>query len=142
MEHLVYCDAKAKALEKILNGAKTMVIRGAAGRKLPYGRVFAGENLYFIENNGSGLIKAKATVKNVFNSEKMTKTESELLVSENQDKLNLTNAQIKRWAGKKYLCLIEISNVESIEPLKLTLERNMDDWVIVEKISSIVQSSP
>lgn len=141
MDHLVYCDAKAKVLEKILNGTKTMIIRGAAGRKLPHGRVFEGETLYFIENNGNGLIKAKATVKSVFNSEKMTEDEAKVVVAENQDKLNLTDAQIKRWAGKKILCLIEIKDAETIETLTLAHQSNMDDWITVEKITSILEGS-
>ena len=33
MVHLVYCDDKSKELNKILDGSKTMIIRGAAGRK-------------------------------------------------------------------------------------------------------------
>ncbi|MFZ5354572.1 MAG: hypothetical protein ACOZCL_17855 [Bacillota bacterium] len=141
MEHLVYCDTKAKVLEKILNGTKTMIIRGAAGRKLPHGRVFAGETLYFIENNGSGLIKAKATVKSVFNSEKMTEEESKALVAANQHKLNLTPDQIKRWAGKKVLCLIEIQDAKEIDTLKLERQSNMDDWITVENINSILEGS-
>lgn len=141
MEHLVYCDAKSKVLENILNGTKTMIIRGAAGRKLPHGRVFEGETLYFIENNGNGLIKAKAIVKSVFNSEKMTEDESKAVVAENQDKLILTDEQIKRWAGKKVLCLIEIINVQSIEPLTLARQSNMDDWITVENISTILEGS-
>lgn len=141
MEHLVYCDAKAKVLEKIINGSKTMIIRGAAGRKLPHGRVFEGETLYFIENNGNGLIKAKATVKSVVNSEKMTEDESKAIVAQNQDKLNLTADQIKRWAGKKVLCLIEIKDVQAIEPLTLVRQSNMDDWITVEQITSILEGS-
>ena len=58
MEHVVYVDSKAKELKKILDGSKTMIIRGAAGRKLPYGRVFKGDVLYFIENNADGKIRA------------------------------------------------------------------------------------
>lgn len=141
MEHLVYCDSKAKVLEKILNGTKTMIIRGAAGRKLPHGRVFEGETLYFLENNGNGLIKAKATVKSVFNSEKMTEDESKALVAQNQGSLNLTDAQILRWAGKKVLCLIEIKDTQPIEPLVLNHQSNMDDWITVEDISSILEGS-
>ena len=49
MEHLVYCDDKEKVLEKIMNGTKTMVVRGAAGRKIPHSRVFEGEKLYFMK---------------------------------------------------------------------------------------------
>lgn len=141
MEHLVYCDTKAKVLEKILNGTKTMIIRGAAGRKLPYGRVFEGETLYFIENNGSGIIKAKAIVESVFNSEKMTEEESKNLVAKNQDILNLTDIQIKRWAGKKFICLVAIKNVTATEPLKLARQSNMDDWITVDKITAILEGS-
>ncbi len=141
MEHLVYCDSKAKVLDKILAGTKTMIIRGAAGRKLPHGRVFDGETLYFIENNGDGIIKAKAIVKSVFNSEKMTEEESKAVVVKNQHKLNLTEAQIERWAGKKVLCLIEITDVSPIEPLAFERQKNMDDWITVENISMILQGS-
>lgn len=35
-----------------------------------------GDILYFIENKGNGLVKAKATVSDVFNSEQMIKDES------------------------------------------------------------------
>lgn len=49
MVHLVYCDDKEKVLEKILDGSKTMIIRGAAGRKIPHSRVFEGEKIYFIK---------------------------------------------------------------------------------------------
>jgi hypothetical protein len=43
MEHLAYCEAKANELARIIKGEKSMLIRGAAGRKLPYGRVTQGE---------------------------------------------------------------------------------------------------
>ena len=62
MVHLVYCDDKEKVLEKIINGSKTMVIRGATGRKIPHSRVFEGETLYFMKK-GTAQISVKATVK-------------------------------------------------------------------------------
>lgn len=33
MVHLVYCDDKSKELNKIIDGSKTMIIRGAAEEK-------------------------------------------------------------------------------------------------------------
>lgn len=87
MDHVVYVDAKANEIEKLLNGEKKMIIRGAAGRKLPYGRVDVGDILYFINNNGEGQVKAKGVATNIFNSGKMTKEESISLVEERQDKL-------------------------------------------------------
>ena len=49
MIHLVYLDNKENVLEKIMSGKKTMIIRGAAGRKIPHSRVFNDEVLYFME---------------------------------------------------------------------------------------------
>lgn len=137
MEHLVYTDAKSKVFDKIMAGEKSMIVRGAAGRKLPHSRVFAGEKLYFIENDGSGAIKGSAKVKAVFNSEKMTAEESIAVLEAKQDQLQLSEAQKKRWYGKKVLCLIEIEQPEEIEPMHLDRQKNMDDWLIVEEISTI-----
>ena len=137
MEHLAYCDKKAKELEKILGGTKTMLVRGAAGRKLPYGRVSPGETIYLIENDGKGLISAKGIVSTVFNSEKLTEEESKAIIYDNQDKLQLTEVQLKRWIGKKYLCFVEIEDVEKIEPFTYFRAGNMDDWIIVNGIDEI-----
>lgn len=46
MEYIADCDAKTKELENLLNGTKTMMIRVAAGRKLPDGKMFDCENIY------------------------------------------------------------------------------------------------
>jgi hypothetical protein len=142
MDHVVYVDTKAEELQKILSGSKSMIIRGATGRKMPYGRVDEGDILYFIENKGDGLIKAKAEVISVFNSEKLTVEESKNLVEENQPKLNLTNSQIKRWAGKRYLVLIEITDVSEISPFVIDKSNygNMDDWLPVGEISEVIIS--
>ena len=74
MVHLVYCDNKEKVLKKILDGTKTMIIGGAAGRKILHSRVFENETLYFMEK-GSKKISAAATVKNVQNFVKLTDSE-------------------------------------------------------------------
>lgn len=139
MDHIVYTDAKANELEKLLDGTKTMIIRGATGRKLPYGRVESGDILYFINNNGEGKIKAKAIVKDVYNSDKMTKEESISLVENNQNKLQLTDKQFTRWAGKRYIVLVEVENVESIEGFEIDKSNygNMDDWLLVEDIDNV-----
>lgn len=62
MVHLVYCDDKEKVLEKILDSSKRMIVRAAAGRKIPHSRVFVGEKLYFMKK-GTAKISATATVK-------------------------------------------------------------------------------
>ena len=139
MDHVVYVDAKEKELQKLLDGRKSMIIRGAAGRKMPYGRVEAGDRLFFIENDGSGMVKAEAAVTSVLNSEKMTKEQSVALVEANLEQLQLTQKQFKRWAGKRYLVLIEVDLVEECTPFKIDRSDygNMDDWLPVGLIDSI-----
>lgn len=141
MEHLVYCDKRAKVWEKLLLGPKTLIVRGAAGRKLPHSRVLKGEKLYFIENDGSGFIKGTGVVKNVNNLVKLTDEESKRIISDRQNELQLTAEEIKRWAGKKCLCLIEVEDVAEISPLKYDRQKNMDDWITVEDIQTILEGS-
>lgn len=140
MVHLVYCDNAGKkgerVLDKILDGTKTMVIRGAAGRKIPHSRVFAGETLYFMEK-GSLQITAKAEVKDVKNYVKLSEEEITAVLEGNQGKLNLSEKQKARW-HKKCLCLVEFDNVKAVEPLEFDHQGNMDDWLIIEKIEDVV----
>ena len=69
----------------------------------------------------------------------MTEEESQALVKKNQPKLSLTEKQIKRWAGKRYIVLIEVVDVKEIPPFAIDKRNysNMDDWLPVEKIASI-----
>ncbi len=140
MVHLVYCDNTGKkdekVLDKILAGTKIMVVRGAAGRKIPHSRVFDGETLYFMEK-GSAKITASATVSNVQNYVKLSENEITKILEENQSKLNLSEKQKTRW-HKKCLCLVEFSDVKEIEPLDFDHQGNMDDWLIIEKIEDVV----
>jgi len=140
MEHLVYCDDAGKAgekvLDKIIAGTKTMIVRGAAGRKIPHSRVFAGETLYFMQK-GSMSITARAKVKAVQNYVKLAEEEINAIFTENQLKLNLSAKQRERW-HKKCLCLVEFEGVETITPLAFEHQGNMDDWLILGKIADVV----
>lgn len=125
MVHLAYCDNAGKqgdkVLDKILSGRKTMVVRGAAGRKIPHSRVFPGETLYFMEK-GSAKITAKAAVTQVQNYIKLTEEEIPDILEKNQPKLCLSEKQKTRW-HKKCLCLVIFSW-----------------WVYVINVSCIFQS--
>lgn len=140
MVHLVYCDNTGKkgekVLDKILAGTKTMVVRGAAGRKIPHSRVFEGDQLYFMEK-GRASITAAAVVRSVQNYVKLSDEEITKILADNQDKLNLSDKQKERW-HKKCLCLVEFENAKEITPLAFDHQGNMDDWLIIEKIEDVV----
>lgn len=141
--HLVYCDNVGKkgekVIDKILEGTKTMIVRGAAGRKIPHSRVFTGETLYFMEK-GSAQITVQATVINVENYVKLTEEETINVLETNQHKLNLSDKQKNRWL-KKCLCLVEFQDVTLIETLEFDHQGNMDDWLIIEKIEDVLVGS-
>jgi len=139
MDNVVYLDYKAKELDNLKSGKKTMIIRGAMGRKLPYGKVNEGDILFFIENKGDGLVKAKATVSEVLNSEQLTKEDSLKLIESNQPKLLLDNGLMKRFGGKRYLVLISIKDFCEIENFKIDKSKygNMDDWLPVGNIDNV-----
>jgi hypothetical protein len=137
-EHLVYLDHKAKELDKLLAGTKKAIIRGAAGKKSPLGgRVNVGDELYFVQTGGNMLVTHRAVVKNVHETDKMTEEESKRFVEDNQYRLDLAKHQYERWAGKKYLCVIEVEHVEPIMPFEYDRQSNMDDWVITSDINTL-----
>ena len=103
MDHICYLDYKSKELELVLNGEKTMIIRGATGRKMPYGRVNKGDVLYLINNNAQGQVQAKGIVSAVFNSEKMDQQESKNLV----DKINKSALLVYETLGCKDLARVD-----------------------------------
>lgn len=139
MDHVVYVDAKQGELEKLLSGSARAIVRGAAGRKLPYGRVEPGDCLFFVPNDGKCQVRASAAVISVFNSQQLSAEESRRLIAENQETLLLTPAQVQRWSGKRYLVIIGLGAVTHAAPF--TIDRsaygNMDDWLPVGDIQKV-----
>ncbi len=86
-----------------------------------------------------GEVRARGTVSSVFNSEKLTVEESFETIIRNQDKLQLPDKQFERWAGKKYLVLIEIGDIQEIEPFSIDKTRFSfpDDWLPVGDINFV-----
>jgi hypothetical protein len=140
MDHVVYLDTAAKEMVNILAGKKTMIHRGATGRKMPYGRVKAGDMLYFLNNDAEGLVKARASVMRVLNSEALIEEGSLQLINQHQAGLQLTEKQLKRWGGKRYLVLIWIGKAEEVKPFKVDKSAygNMDDWLPVGDIEGVI----
>jgi hypothetical protein len=138
MDHVVYLDAKSKEMENLVKGQKSMIIRGAAGRKIPHGKVNEGDVLYFINNNGEGRVKARGVVATVLNSEKLTVEESFETIIRHQDKLQLPDPQFEKLAGKRYLVLVGIEDIREIEPFRINKSNftNMDDWLTVGSIDA------
>jgi hypothetical protein len=143
MDHIVYLDTKAREMENLLMGIKSMIIRGAAGRKLPHGRVNKGDILYFVNNNSDGNVKARGVVFSVMNSEKLTFEESFETIIKNQDKLQLPDKQFEKMAGKRYLVLIGLNKIEEVKPFRIDKKKltGMDNWIPVGNIETVLLDS-
>ena len=139
MDHIVYLDKQSNELQNLIDGSKDIILRGATGRKLPYGRCNVGDNLYFVNNNGEGFVKAKAIILDVEFTNQLSKEESEKIVDSLQDRTKLHTKALKRFRGKRYLSIIKVASVEEVEPFQFDKSNfsNMDDWLPVGEINSI-----
>ena len=139
MDHIVCLDARAREMENLVNGIKSMIIRGAEEKKIPHGRVNEGDVLYFVYNNGVSEVKARGVVSFVLNSEKLTFEESFETIIRHQDKLQLPDMQFEKVAGKSYLVLIGLSKIEEVEPFRIenAYFEGMCDWIPVGKIETV-----
>jgi hypothetical protein len=142
MDHVVCLDTGAKELENLVNGKKSMILRGADVADLPHGRVNEGDILYFISNNGEGEVKARGVVSTVFNSGRLSREESFETIIRNQDKLQLPDNEFDKWAGKKYLVLIGIYNITEIEPFRIDISmfKYPDGWFPVGNIEVVAMN--
>lgn len=138
MVHIVICDNKTCELSKILEGNKTMLIRGADGRKLPHSRVFFDDELYFTEK-GSQKITAKSKVLDVQNFVKLPNDEIDKILDDNECKLSLTKEQKEKY-HKRCLCLVEFGTIEKIEPIAFVPPRPTEDWVLLDDIQALTTS--
>lgn len=119
MDHIVSLDPAAHEIEDLLKGTKSMIIHGADKKCNPYGIVKKEDVLYFVEKDSDELVKAKAVVSSVYNSYTLSVPESYELIIRNQDKLVLPDDFFYRYAGKKYIVLIGLRDIEQVDPLSL-----------------------
>lgn len=137
-QHLVYLNNKAKELEKFLSGEKTMIIRGANGKKCPLGgRAKIKDVVYFVETGGNMIVTHRGIISNVVESYKMTPEESQAFIKKYEKELNLSKDQYDRWSIKKCLAVYEIADIEEIIPFKYYRQNNMDDWIITDDINKL-----
>jgi 1,2-diacylglycerol-3-alpha-glucose alpha-1,2-galactosyltransferase len=135
VNHLVFLSKESKGLKKIINGDKTMLVRGGSAKKNIYSKVKKGDTLYFVEKNGKGYIQCKARVKDVISTGELDEEATLALILGHQKELMLTASQIKKWSTKPYLTLVTIEQIENIEPFKVEecSYINMDDWITIDR---------
>ena len=139
MDHIVCIDPDTKELDKLLLGTRTMIVRRA--KEVPFGTVNLGDTLYFIYSGGC-LIRARATVKDLFYSDQLTVKTSASLLQAHQDQMQLTSREMERWIRKQYLVLIPVQNTTLIKPFAVDRSNyeGQGDWLPVGDIRKVMTS--
>lgn len=115
MDHHIVLDVAEKEIEELADGTRSMIIQGSDDGVPEFGRFNKGDTLYLGYDNGDAGVRAKCVVDSVINSGALSKDESYKLIIDNQDKLMLHDELFYRWAGKKYLVLVSIKNMEKVD---------------------------
>ncbi len=136
MDHIVWLDAESNELENLVKGNKSMIIRGAEEREYLHENIKEGDELYFINKIGETYVKARGLIASVFYSEELSVEESFETIIRHQDKLQLPDLQFEKHAGKRFLLLIELDDIEDIRPFRIEIPNNHlnYDWLTVGKI--------
>jgi hypothetical protein len=139
MNHLVFLDAQAGELEKILSGVKTMLVKEFDPAKTAAHPVQPGDSLYFLRDKDDCALRVKATVVRVLPfTNRLTEDLSHTL-KEMQPRLQLTEDQYNHWAAKQKVLLVEFGSAHKIGVIQVALEKTADrsGWIAFEDFSLI-----
>lgn len=135
MIHIVICDNKTKELDKIINGERTVLLRGSVTRRIPNSRIFINDELYFV-NKGDNKSFYRAVVTNADSYKSLTKTEIDEIFDKYKNKLNLCTIEENKWK-KKCLCIIEFKDLEQIDGIDIPEYSSLEDWIMVNSLDEL-----
>jgi hypothetical protein len=140
MNHLVYLDARAGELEKILSGVKTMLVKEFDPAQTTARSVNPGDSLYFLRDQDDSAVRVKAFVVRVLNLAKTFEEDPLHTLKEMQPRLQLTEDQFNFWAGKDDLQLVEFESAHKISVINVASRKTTGpvDWIAFEAISQIL----
>lgn len=138
MDHIVLLEPGADMIAQIKSGKKTYVLRGGMGKKIPYGKLQEGETLYFAEEASVPEVQARATVSRLVQTDKLGREQSVALVSGFADKIK-SAAEEGKYAGKRYLVLVEFTNLDTVEPFQVNRQKTEgeEDWLLARRIDLV-----
>ncbi len=145
MNHLVFLDARASELEKILSGVKTMLIKESDPAQTSAYPVHPGDQLYFLRDHEDCVVRVTATVVRVLfvsnQGEGGPSAGSQLAedlthaLKEMQPRLHLTEDQYNDWTAKQQILLVEFGSAHKIDLFQVASHKLQDrsDWISFEE---------
>ena len=139
MNHLVFLNAQAGELEKILSGVKTMVVKEFDPEKPIAHPVCPGDSLYFMRAKDVYVLRVKATVRHVLVFTNNKEEELQQTLKEMQPKLQFTEDQYNYWSLKPQILLIEFEPAQKIDIIQVAPDKITDrsGWIPFEDFSLI-----
>lgn len=141
MNHLVFLDARAGELEKILSGVKTMLVKEFDSAQTTPKTVSPGDSLYFLRNKEECTLRVKATVVRVLFFTNNSDEDLSPALKEMQPRLQLTEDQYNYWSGKKQVLLVEFDSAHKIDMIQVASNKISDqsNWIAFEAFSLITE---
>jgi hypothetical protein len=141
MNHLVFLDAQAGELEKILSGMKSMVVKDFNSAQSAAHPVSPGDNLYFLRDKDEYAVRVKAAVTRVLFFTNNLDEELSHTLKEMQPRLQLTEDQYNHWSAQQQILLVEFASAHKIGVIHVALNKIADrsDWIAFEAFNLITE---
>jgi len=139
MNYLVFLNAQAGELEKILSGTKCMVAKEFDPTRSARQPVSPGDTLFFLRNKDECTLRVKATVVRVFSVANNKDDGISNILKEMQSRLQLTEEQYNDWSVNQHVTLVEFGTAQKITAVHLAMEKIPDrsTWIAFEDLSLI-----
>jgi len=108
MNYLVFLDASAGELEKILSGVKTMLVKEFDPAQTTAHPVIPGDSLYFLRDQDECTLRVKATVVHVLFFTNRVGEDLSHILKELQPRLQLTDDQTTTGLPKDRCCWLNL----------------------------------
>jgi ASC-1-like (ASCH) protein len=120
MDHVAIL--KDAPLEKILNGRKTIESRWLANKSAPWGRVAAGDTVFFKRSGGD--VEARARVNDVRQYENVDDHLASAIIKTHGTALAIDENSLGQWhnRAKTRCCLLFLDDITHIEPFPIDKE--------------------
>ena len=140
MNHLVFVDAQAGELEKILSGMKTMLIKEFDPVQTTAHPVHPGDSLYFLRDKDDCAVRVTATVVRVLYFANRLDRDLTHTLKEMQPKLQFTEDQYNRWSAKQQAVLVELASAHKVSVIRIEPTKIADtsDWIAFEEFSLVL----
>jgi hypothetical protein len=141
MNHLVFLDARARELEKILSGVKTMLVKEFDPAQTGAHPVSPGDSLYFLRNEDKSALCGKATVVRVLYFTDNSDEDPSHSLKAMQPRLQLTEEQYHYWSARERIVLVEFEAAHKIDLIQVASHKFSDrsDWIAFEAFGLVTK---